>query len=87
MTRFTDHIYQGTVGSLFAVLGGAGLLAVFAAYRFVLLFRLGHSLFDAFVAGSRLLPATCLPYLDVFVIALGAAFAVSYVHLGQRRRR
>ena len=84
VTRFIDHIYQGGLASLFAILWGAGMLAVFAVYRSVLPLMLGHFLFDAFVAGNRLLPTAWLPYLAVFVIVLGAAFAVSYVQLDRR---
>jgi hypothetical protein len=84
VTRYTDHLYQGGLSSAFAVLWGAGLLAVFAVYRSVLPLILGHFIFDAFVAGNPLLPTEWLPYLSVMAACLGGIFAVSYAQLSRR---
>ena len=88
VTRYTDHLYQGGLGSTVAVVCGAGFLAVFAIYRSVLPMMLGHFLYDAVVAGNPVLPDTWGAYLTVFVLVLGGTFAASYVRLlgiGQRR--
>jgi hypothetical protein len=84
IARYTDHLYQEGLSSAFAILWGAGLLAVFAVYRSVLPLILGHFIFDAFVAGNPLLPTDWLPYLAVMVACLGGIFAASYAQLSRR---
>ncbi|TFC83039.1 hypothetical protein [Cryobacterium sp. TMT3-29-2] len=78
VTRYTDHLSQGGLGSTVAVVWGAGFLAVFAIYRSVLPLMLGHFCYDALVAGNPVLPDTWAVYLAVFVLVLGGTFAASY---------
>jgi hypothetical protein len=85
ITRYTDHLYQGGLSSAFAVLWGAGFLAVYAIYRSVLPLILGHFSFDAFVAGNSLIPNDWLPHLAVMVACLGGILATSYVRFYRRR--
>ncbi|MEO7015113.1 MAG: hypothetical protein ABI067_01055 [Leifsonia sp.] len=86
VTRYTDHLYQAGLGSAFALVWGAGFLAVFAVYRSVLPLMLGHFIFDGFIAGNPALPNAWGPYLVVFAVVIGGAFAASYVPLSRRQR-
>ncbi|WP_104195713.1 hypothetical protein [Cryobacterium sp. M15] len=78
VTRYTDHLSQGGLGSTVAVVWGAGFPAVFAIYRSVLPLMLGHFVYNALVAGNPVLLDTWGAYLAVFVLVLGGTFAASY---------